>query len=240
MVKNFNLGIALAFVFIAFSTSVALVGCKKQTNIQIEKISDEQIIDAILDTKEYAEINKNLIKIIELSKNNSGVKVSTEDLNLVVKNIKSISELTKFLKELGIVKYDEIVELNMQNFNLFQKIITGIPGFENKTINQISSLFNKAYIENERNFTKGERLKYVTMDICSSAYTIGLKSCDDKLTIDLASAALAGVVGTLAGSPPSGAALYFGGIAIAYMQETSCRQNVLNEWINCRKEHPIN
>lgn len=240
MVKNFNLGIALAFVFIAFSTSVALVGCKKQTNIQIEKISDEQIIDAILDTKEYAEINKNLIKIIELSKNNSGVKVSTEDLNLVVKNIKSISELTKFLKELGIVKYDEIVELNMQNFNLFQKIITGIPGFENKTINQISSLFNNASIENERNFTKGERLKYVTMDICSSAYTIGLKSCDDQLAIELATAAITGAAGAIGGTPAVGAVLYFGGIGIAYIHENSCRQNVLNEWINCRKEHPIN
>jgi hypothetical protein len=239
MVKNFNLKVALAFTFIAFLNSVVVIGCNKQSNIQMEAMSDEQIIKAILNKQEYTEINKNLIKIIELSKNNSFSKVNIEDFNLVVKNVNSKSTATKFLKELGLVNYDEIVNINEQNFNLFQKIISEIPSLKNKSINQISSLFDKAYIENERNYTQAERLKYVAMDICSSTYGNGMNSCGNLLAIELATAATAGAAGALAGTPAAGGLLFFGGTAIAYIHNISCRQDVVSAWTQCRKEHPI-
>ena len=205
----------------------------------METISDEQIIKTILIKQEYSEINKNLIKIIELSKDNSLSKVNIEKFNLDVKNIKSKSTTTRFLKELGLVNCDEIVNLQEQNFNLFQKIISEIPGFKNKSINQISALFEKAYIENEQNHTKSERLKNVAMDICSSGYEIGMNSCGNLLAIELATSATAGAAGALAGTPAAGALLFFGGTAIAYIHNISCRQDVVSAWTQCRKEHPI-
>lgn len=215
--------------------------CQKSENLIVNEVekTDQEIVQIILNKEEFKNFTTNLSKIVQLSNiarlnNNKDLN----GLNSIAKKVISRETATSFLKELGLLNSDQIILLNEQNYNILNKIIAEIPILKKSEQNRIINLFNLTIISS-KNQTELDKYLIRSNDICSSAYGSGMNSCSNGLAEELATAAIAGAAGALAGSPAAGAMIYFGGVALAYMHEHSCRQNVVGVWQACRADHLI-
>jgi hypothetical protein len=228
-------------LIVIFVLSFFLFSCQKSENLIVNEVekTDQEIVQIILKNEEFKQFNTNLSKIVQLS-NIARVNrnKNLDGLNSIAKKVISRETATSFLIELGLLNSDQIILLNEQNYNILNKIIAEIPSLKKSQQNRIINLFNLAIISS-KNQTELDKYLIRSNDICSSAYGSGMNNCSNELALELGAAAVAGAAGSLAGSPAAGAMIYFGGVALAYMHEHSCRQNVVGVWQVCRAEHPL-
>lgn len=238
MIKKLISKTYVIIVISLFSSIVLMLGCEKEANIIEKNRSEKEIIKLVLEKSEFIKVNINLNRIIELSKIKNELVVNFISVKSSTKEVNSVSKANTFLKSIGIVNADKILELCNNNYELIQKIIFGIPEIKNMHPVEKTDLFNKIFLEYDRINKQTYVMK--SMDICSSGYANGMDACSRQLALELGTSAVAGAAGMAAGTPLAGGIIYFGGIALAYLHESSCQQDVKNTWSACRAENPIN
>ncbi|MBX9732693.1 MAG: hypothetical protein K2X37_01420 [Chitinophagaceae bacterium] len=231
----------LIILSLVFGLILITQSCQKSDNLTPTAIqrTDKELIEVIVNNTEFALFNSNIKKIVELSRlTNLSQEKKLNELNDFAKKADSKGSTVFFLNSLGLLNADSIIALNERNFNIIYNIKVNIPELRNSESGRVKMIFNQAIeLWNSKNKLNENLLR--SLDVCSSNYASGRAACEKQLALELSAASVAGAAGAAAGTPLAGGIIFFGGVAIAYLHEHSCKQDVLSAWTDCRASHPI-
>lgn len=225
--------------YLALFLFLTSLSCKKNviTNETLVELTQNEKISFLIndnDFKSFLGVDSEIFLICRNINSESLKKFSIEYQKIKKENIsqKEIEQLYLYLGLSDMIKLNSILN---RKLNLASKLVNKYQFLSSMSDVNRNALIKEAVLKIQKNYIS----EITVEDECSSAYAVGLNSCETTFAIESATVSIISAITSIALTPLAGGATFSSGMVTAISDYYSCKLSVVDQWKLCRQLHPL-